>query len=212
MSTPLFSVIVPAFNSEGHIRRLLDSVRSQSFRNYELVVVCDSCHDNTEQVAKEYGAVTESVSFGHDGLTRDRGVELATGKWILFADDDDWFIHANCFAELAKYISSVDDDVDVISFGIIDREQGLKLPQIDKIFTPRYAHVWESCWKRNAIGNVKFGDAVYCSDTYFLKGMRSNVRKCAVLEMPLYYYNHGREGSQTDLYRKGIIEPSLVAF
>ena len=99
MSNPVFSVIVPAHNAENHIRRLLDSIAAQTFTDYELIVVCDNCTDSTEQIAQLYGARTERVSFGRDGLARDRGIELARGSWILFADDDDWFMHENVFQE-----------------------------------------------------------------------------------------------------------------
>ena len=53
-----FSVIIPAHNAAGHIRKALDSVRSQTFRDYELIVVCDSCTDDTQEIAEEYGART----------------------------------------------------------------------------------------------------------------------------------------------------------
>ena len=201
----MFSVIIPAFNSEGHIRKLLDSIKSQSFNDYELVVICDSCHDNTEKIAKEYGAVTETVSFGRDGLTRDRGVELATGEWILFADDDYWFLHNDCFSQLADCIRSLDDDTDVVAFGAIIRSQGYDPPTND------LAHVWSACWKRSAIINARFGDAKFSSDTYFIASAKKYVRKYKLLDVPLYYYNFLRAGSQTDLFRRGIIKQTMTA-
>ena len=63
MSKPFFSVIVPAHNSETYIGRGLVSIRNQTFTDYELIVVCDSCTDNTEEIAKEYGARTFAVDY-----------------------------------------------------------------------------------------------------------------------------------------------------
>ena len=211
MSTPMFSIIVPAYNAENHIRRLLNSIKSQSFHDYELIVVCDSCADDTERIAQEYGAVTERVSFGRDGLTRDRGIELATGEWILFADDDDWYIHEYCFQQLADYIAHNGADADMIAFGYIFRTKGYITPTDDNIFKPRIAHVWSSCWRRSAIRNARFGNAVFSSDTYFLKAMKPNVNKYLLFNMPLYYYNFMRKNSQTDLFCRGIIRQSPVA-
>ena len=56
-----FSIIIPAHNSAGYIQNALDSVAEQTFTDYELIVVCDSCTDNTEEIAKEYGINKNSV-------------------------------------------------------------------------------------------------------------------------------------------------------
>jgi len=213
MSNPLFSVIIPAHNSAAFIRRGLASIASQTFRDFELIVVCDNCTDNTEQIAQEYGARTERVSFGRDGLTRDHGIRMARGTWLLFMDDDDWFIHEYCFQQVADEIMRIQDNVNVLSFGYIFRTKGYKAPEGDELFTPRVAHVWSKAWRRDTVlsQDARFGDAVFCSDTYFLKAMRNHIRNGAALNMPIYYYNFMRQGSQTDLFRRGIIRQSLVA-
>lgn len=215
MKSTLLSVIIPAYNAENHIRKLLDSIAAQSFHDYEIIVICDSCTDNTQKIAQEYGAITESVSFHRDGLARDRGVELANGQWILFADDDDWFLHEYCFQQLADVIMNGNGNgLDVIAFGYVFRTKGYKEPFGKELFTPRIAHVWSKCWRKQAILNAgaKFTDAVFSSDTYFLKSMREYCNGQALpFNMPLYYYNFMRKGSQTDLFRQGIIRQSTVA-
>ena len=99
-----FSVIIPAYNASGHIRKALYSIKAQTFTDYELIVVCDSCTDDTEQIAKEYGARTEAVSFHADGMTRNRGIELARGDYVLFMDDDDWWLHEYVLQQLSEKI------------------------------------------------------------------------------------------------------------
>lgn len=209
MSSPKFSVIVPAYNAEHHIRPLLDSIARQHYRDYELIVICDSCTDNTEAIAREYGAITESVSFGRDGLTRDRGLDIATGEWILFADDDDWFLHEYCFTQLADMVGRHGEDV--LNFAYVWKDRGYIAPDAATIFKPRVAHVWANAWKRETIGDARFGDATFCSDTYFLRAMHQRVHHFFLWDMPMYYYNFMRRGSQTDLFCKGIIHQSPVA-
>ena len=97
-----FSIIIPAHNSENHIRKALESIKSQTFTDYELIVICDSCNDNTQKVAEEYGAITERVGFGRDGLTRNRGLAKAKGDWVLFMDDDDWWLHEYVLEQLRR--------------------------------------------------------------------------------------------------------------
>ena len=209
MSNPFFSIIIPANNAENYIRPLLDSIAAQTFRDYEIIVICDSCTDGTERIAREYGARTESVSFGRDGLSRDRGIELATGDWILFADDDDWFLYDTAFRKLYDVASGT--DADVIAFGFEFRTKGIIHPSDSRLFVPRIDHVWSSAWRRSSIGTARFGNAVFCSDTYFLRDMKARVRKHVLFDYPIYYYNFLRPGSQTDLFVKGIIKESPVA-
>lgn len=204
-----FSVIVPAHNAEKHINTLLQSIRTQSFEDYELIVVCDRCTDFTETIAKHYQAKTVNVDYGSDGLSRDKGLEMATGDWILFADDDDWFVHEFCFQQVADATEKCDSDV--VAFGYLCKGQGYVEPSFDTIFLPGKAHVWSNCWKRSSIRGAKFGDAVFCSDTYFVRDMKRRVNSYSVLNMPIYYYNFMREGSQTDMLMRGQILQSPVA-
>lgn len=209
MSNPFFSVIVPAYNSQEYIFHGLRSIENQSFMDYELIVVCDSCKDDTEYVAKSYGAHTYNVNFGYDGLTRDYGIEKAKGKYILFMDDDDWFIHEYCFQQLYDELNG--KDLDMLAFGCVFKTKGYIPPHPDRFFTPRISHVWTKAWRRESIGDAHFGNAVFSSDTYFLKAMKSNVKTYGMLNMPIYYYNFKRPGSQTDLFCRGIIHESPVA-
>ena len=211
MTHPFFSIVIPAYNAENHIRRLLDSIKSQVFTDYEIIVVCDNCTDNTEQIAREYGAITAGVSFGRDGLTRDYALTLAHGQWILFADDDDWFVDDLCFDRLKNFILPLADDVDLVAFGYECAGKGYIKPVRENVFKPRIDHVWSSAWRRDRIINAHFGDAVFCSDTYFLRDMKPNVRSFVLFDKPIYYYNFMRAGSQTDLFVHGIIRQSPVA-
>lgn len=208
LMNPMFSIIIPAYNSENHIRKGLESIRTQSYRNYELIVVCDNCTDNTEQIAKEYGAVTECVIYGKDGLTRDKGIEMAHGKWVLFMDDDDWFIHEFVFKQLADELT---DELDLLAFGYLCNGKGYIRPEEENIFKPTVGHVWSNCWKRSVIGDARFGDATFCSDTYFLRAMKDKVKSIEIWDMPIYYYNFMRPGSQTDLFVQGKIIESPIA-
>ena len=205
----VFSVIVPAHNSESYLHKLLISIRGQTFTDYELIVVCDRCSDDTDEVAKFHGAKTVCVNYGRDGLARDEGLALAKGDWILFADDDDWFVHEFCFQQIADRISG--SKADIIAFGYLCKGKGYVKPSENTIFRPGDAHVWSNAWKRSAITGAKFGDAVFCSDTYFIRDVKRRSHCYALLDMPIYYYNFKRPGSQTDLLIRGQIRQSPVA-
>ena len=192
--TPKFSVIIPAYNAAGHIRNGLNSIISQSYDDYELIVVCDSCYDSTESIAREYGAKTIPVNYGRDGLTRNAGLDAARGEWILFMDDDDWFLHEYVFQLLADNVGKNDEDVFMFSYIWHNKKYVQQTP--DNITV----HVWSKCWRRESIGDTRFSFIPNWSDTTFHKKMMRKIRRAAFWNMPLYYYNYMREGSITEQF------------
>ena len=186
-----FSIIIPAHNSAGYIQNALDSVAEQTFTDYELIVVCDSCTDNTEEIAKEYGARTVAVDYHCDGLTRNKGIEMAQGDWVLFIDDDDWWLHEFVLDQLNSQISN---DIDILCFSFIFR--GVKYA--DPLGNGGYywPACWNKCYRRTAIGNSRFSDITDgTADVQFFSQMFNKGLRIAIWDMPMYYYNYYREGS-----------------
>ena len=192
-----FSIIIPAYNSAGYIRKALDSVKAQSCKDYELIVVCDSCGDDTEQIAKEYGAVTEAVNFHADGLTRNRGIELARGDWVLFMDDDDWWLHEYVLQQLSDELT---DDIDMLCFGFIFKEIGYAAP-VRKRNGLHWPACWNKCYKRTAIGDARFSSRRDGpADMQFFLQMMSKGLRIKNFNMPLYYYNYWRPHSISEQF------------
>lgn len=179
-----FSIIIPAYNAEGHIRRALDSIKCQTFKDYELIVVCDSCTDGTEEIAKEYGAITEAVNFHRDGLTRNRGIDMAQGEWILFMDDDDWWLHEN----VLQIINDRLGDFDILRFAFNWQGIGIRHGSVA-------IAVWCKCWRRDFIGNTRFSDMENWSDVGFNEAMMQKNPFIKDIGDVLYYYNYMRKGS-----------------
>ena len=110
MAAPMFSVIVPAHNAEQFLDKCLHSVRYQKtgnkpFTDYELIVVCDNCTDDTAEIANGYADKVITTQYGLDGLARNAGIDAAEGEWILFLDHDDWWLHEYVMQMLADEIS-----------------------------------------------------------------------------------------------------------
>lgn len=194
---PKFSIIIPAHNSEGFIRNALDSIVSQSVHDYELIVVCDSCNDLTEAVARRYTLYVYSVNFGNDGLTRNYGLDLATGEWVLFMDDDDWWLHEFVLRMLSDKLNSLSYVPDIVAFGFIFRHIGYA-PPVRKS-NALWANVWHKMWRREFIGDTRFRNIPMESDMHFCRDMLLKEPRIATLDHALYYYNYMRKGSQTEL-------------
>ena len=189
-----FSIIIPAYNAANHIRNALDSVAAQTFENYELIVVCDSCTDNTEEIAQSYGARTDIVEYHCDGTTRNRGMELARGDYILFMDDDDWWLHEYVLQQLSDKIDAC-PDADMICFSFIFRHIGYATP-IRKCNGAHWIACWNKCYRRDSIGQARFSNVTDGSaDVQFAMNMFSKGLRIVDWDMPLYYYNYWRDDS-----------------
>lgn len=185
-----FSVIIPAYNSAEFIREALDSIACQNFEDYELIIICDACKDNTAEIAREYGTVYE-VDFHHEGATRNFGIDHAKGDWILFMDDDDWWMNDNVLTSINRHLS---DDIDVLMFGFIWQHRGYCQPG------DWYA-CWNKCYRREFLDDICFGDTVDRSDVHFTNTLMAKKPRCFSLDLPLYYYNYMRPGSVS--YKRG---------
>ena len=92
---PLVSICIPTYNGAQYLRECLDSVLSQSFSNYQVIIVDDQSSDNTWEILNQYAAQDNRISLFKNehnlGLVGNwnRCIELASGEWIKFVFQDD---------------------------------------------------------------------------------------------------------------------------
>lgn len=98
MENPFFTVIVPAFNCKSFILETIESVRKQTFDNWELIVVDDNSSDGTFDLVNQFACKDSRISvyqteknYGSPGKPRDLGAKKAKGKYLAFLDGDDIF-------------------------------------------------------------------------------------------------------------------------
>ena len=212
MKEPFFSVIVPCHNSEMFMRKGLDSIRNQSFQDYELLIVCDRCEDNTVDIAGEYirpGTYDTLclVSYGRAGLSRNAALDVARGEWVLFMDDDDWYFPGAfqvLFDELTRQMTRP-TKIDILAYGFEWKDRGPTLQSKGNIKTA----VWNKAWRREFIGQERFPDWIHTDDLGFAKKMHPKAH-FAFLPMILYYYNFMRPGSVSDRISAGEYDNSQL--
>lgn len=113
---PKLSVIVPIYNVATYLRECLDSILSQSFTDYELILVDDGSTDDSGAICDEYASNEKRVSVIHkdnEGLVRARktGLLMASGDYVICVDGDDW-IEAGAFEYLAGLMDY--ENVDIV--------------------------------------------------------------------------------------------------
>lgn len=93
--SPKISVIVPVFNTEKYLHRCIDSILSQTFTDFELLLIDDGSMDASGAICDEYAKKDTRVRTFHKenggvSSARNLGLDEAKGEWITFADSDDW--------------------------------------------------------------------------------------------------------------------------
>ena len=121
-TVPLFSVVVPVYNTEPYLKKCADSILGQTYRDFELILVDNGSPDGCPAICdgyarqdgrvrvihKEHGAVTSS---------RNAGLAIARGSYVCYVDSDDW-IESTCLEIVARYAEEFSQP-DIILFGAI---------------------------------------------------------------------------------------------
>lgn len=193
------SLIIPCYNLEDYISKCIDSILSQDLTGVscEVLFICDSCTDKTEAVICEkmknceyiQWSITQ-VSHRSAGLTRNVGIELATGKYIWFIDGDDWLINNNSIQELLNEFE-IDPTVDILFFNF------------DAHYVYRNeAMVWRYMYKREAIGDTRFDNTIEGEDSIFNRLIKAKPVYIKRLNQAHYWYNSPRRGSIMETIRQ----------
>ena len=92
---PLVSVVMPAYNSEKYISEAIESILSQTFKDFEFIIIDDGSSDRTWEIIQEYAKKDERIRCVKNeknlnvSQTRNKGIDLSRGKYIVWADSDD---------------------------------------------------------------------------------------------------------------------------
>lgn len=209
MADEKVSVIVPVYNVEKYLRRCLDSIINQTYRNLEIILVDDGSPDNSGIICDEYAAKDDRITVIHQensGVSSARNTALcrATGEYIVFVDSDD-----SILPDYVKNLMSVGADDYVVSSCCVQNEynewgvwenfpQRTTLDQIKRV--PETIRkiptgmVWAHRYKRSIIANYSLSfrsDITRGEDTLFNCNYLHFCDTIAVVNFPdyRYYYN-----------------------
>lgn len=109
MKSPLVSVVLTTYNRADLISETIESILSQTFRNFELIVVDDGSTDNTEEVVRSYNDervhYIKTDNWGGPAKPRNIGIKKAKGEYIAFCDDDDLWLPNKLEVQLKHFDS-----------------------------------------------------------------------------------------------------------
>lgn len=121
-SNIFFSVIIPTFNRGEGVRRALDSLVSQTYKDFEVLVCDDGSTDNTKEIVEGYKSDLNiqyiwNENSGSPARPRNIGITAAKGEWLSFLDSDDWW-YPEKLATCLKYCNQADliyHDMDIFT-------------------------------------------------------------------------------------------------
>lgn len=122
-TSPFFSIVIPIYNVEKYLRKCVDSVIEQEYKNIEIILVDDGSPDECPKICDEYVEKDSRVKVIHKlngGLSsaRNAGTKKATGKYIIFLDSDDYWNRKDGLGKIAERLQEV--EADVLSYKCID--------------------------------------------------------------------------------------------
>ncbi|MCH8124942.1 glycosyltransferase [candidate division KSB1 bacterium] len=107
---PSVSVIVPTYNREHFLQECIESVLSQTFKDFELIVVDDGSTDQTEDILKQYEGKLHYKKQEQKGPSsaRNTGIQYSAGEWICFLDSDDLWLPGKLAAQMKFFAETRD--------------------------------------------------------------------------------------------------------
>lgn len=204
---PAISLIIPVYNTEKYLHRCLDSVLSQTFTDYEVILIDDGSTDNSPSVCDDYALKDSRFKVFHkqnEGLpaTRKYGTNKASGKYILHLDSDDWIehdmleeMHSAAIHSDADYVIC-DFYMDYVSHKVVHRNRFSDINDTRKILcdciTGKVSgYIWNrlikaECFKKN---NIQFPPNLnYGEDMILNAQLLSLPAKIKYIPKPLYHY------------------------
>lgn len=211
----VFSIIIPVYNVEKEIRDCLDSIKNQTFQDFEVLCVDDRGSDSSIDIVKEYVNVDSRFKIltheKNSGVSaaRNTGLDAATGDNIMFVDSDDW-LDLNALEILNNKLNKTKCEIVMFNNYNVDPDGSKKIQDEDKEgdrtikinddeLTLFVGVCWNRVYRKSLLDRLKvrFPVGLIVEDSDFTFKVCSQVDSVFMIDEPLYFYRIQREGSYT---------------
>ena len=201
MSKPAISVIIPVYNAQDGIKRCVDSLLNQSFKNFEIILLNDGSKDNSLNILKEYElkySFVRVIDKQNEGVavTRNKGILLAEGEYIMFMDNDD-FVDSDYIETFYQAIHEKNLDLVIGGYKRVNQDNQIIFSQdIQQSEWSKYIIMapWAKVYRTEFLktNNLEFFDYGIGEDIIFNLAAYKTTDKIGLLDYKGYnwYYNN----------------------
>lgn len=203
MNNVVLSIIVPVYNVELYLRDCVNSILTNNFAEYELILIDDGSTDNSGDICDEYAHKDSRIKVIHQrnmGMSgaRNVGLDIALGSYISFVDSDDKISEDLYSSNMPTLLAN--RNIDVLEFpveadmlrGIVNEEQdiwGHKEILDYWINVIGRTVVWCRIYKKEIFDQLRFPQGMFYEDTYITPSLANKINHLYVSNKGLYYYN-----------------------
>ena len=205
----MFSIIIPNYNSEKWIKKCLNSILTQTYKDYEVIIVDDMSEDNSCEIIKTYFDklpihLIYATKKLYNGGARNVGVDNAKGDYILFLDCDDWFYSERCLSEITKVIKRTNADCIRLPYQAFNNKSRGKVMirenTLSELANSIFVAPWTKCVKRELF--VPFPENTLLEDVVQHIAQIDNINSFTTCNYPIVVWNRSNENAISSDTRK----------
>lgn len=203
---PLISIIVPVYNVKDYLKKCLDSICGQTYKNLEIIVVDDGSTDGSGEICDSYAQSDTRIKVFHQpnagqSVARNKGLSVAQGEYLGFVDSDDW-IEQDMYESLYRLLEENEADIAISSHWIeksgraivkyqsnsltvFSRDEAIRALVEDKRVRN---YVWDKLYKRLLFEDILFPPNRIFEDIAISYKIFYRTKKVVMQETPKYHY------------------------
>ena len=204
------SIIVPIYNVEKYLKRCIDSILNQTFKEFELILVNDGSTDDCGKICDMYKSKDKRVKVIHKkngGLSsaRNVGLNVAKGKYVAFVDSDD-YINKNMYEVLYSNAIKTNADISICNFEYVDDKSVIDINKdienyeylifnnieaLNKLYLENNIKIvvaWNKLYKKDLFKDLRYTEGRIHEDEFIIHKLLYSSKKIAYINAVLYYY------------------------
>lgn len=212
------SVIIPVYNAEKYLLKCLESVKGQTFKDFEVICVDDDSSDGSVGILKDFvsadkrfSVITQKNSGVHSA--RARGYKEAVGEYVVFVDNDD-FLNRDMLEKLYDSARGNESDIVICNYRLYPRKAKNKVVwyksfngKNDWKFIGGNTVPWNKIFRKDFLDDIKLNKLFECMGECAYGIILASTNRISTIDEPLYNYRVGHESvsgnyKNIDTYKK----------